>query len=79
MPIYLFASTKDPNMSAFTSDATGANLPAEFAPWQPVNAGSALSTGAGADPVSMEVRERGFYLVTAMDPSAVQSQAANNT
>ena len=78
MQIYLFTSMKDPKVSGFTSDSTGQNLPAEFAPWRPVNGGTALSTGAGADPVSVEVRERGFYLVTAADPSAAQSQTLND-
>lgn len=78
MQIYLFRSEKDPQVSGFTSDETGANLPNEFAPWHPIGGGTALSTGAGADPVSVEVRERGFYLVTATDPSEAQSQAPNN-
>jgi hypothetical protein len=77
MQIYLFISTKDSKVSGFTSDSTGRNLPAEFAPWQPVNSGTALSIGTGADSVSIEVRERGFYLVTSVDANAAQSQPPN--
>ncbi len=73
MQIYLYISEKDPTVSCFTSDPAGANLPTEFAPWRQSNGGNSLSAGAGADPVSVEVRERGYYLVTG-DPTAAGGQ-----
>jgi hypothetical protein len=66
-------------VSAFTIDRAGTNLPTEFASWRPLGGGTALGTGAGADPVSVEVRERGFYLVTATDPSGARSQVRCST
>jgi hypothetical protein len=33
MQVALFRSEKDPDVFAFTTDRTGANLPSDFAPW----------------------------------------------
>jgi hypothetical protein len=70
MAISLFRSTKEPDLFGFTADPTGANLPAEFAPWQKSGvetaaqayAGSSLEGLAASDPVVKAVERDGFYL-----------------
>ena len=57
-------------MFGFTADPTGANLPAEFAPWQKSGeataaqayADSSLDGLAASDPVVKAVERDGFYL-----------------
>jgi hypothetical protein len=70
MAISLFRSTKEPGVFGFTADPTGANLPAEFAPWQRSGSGTAAQAYAGSsldglaasDPVVKAVERDGFYL-----------------
>jgi hypothetical protein len=63
MRIYLFTSITQPNVSAFTSDSTGENLPAAYAPWQPSGNGSAIPLGDSIDVVLGTVQRDGFCLM----------------
>jgi hypothetical protein len=63
MQIFRFASDSY-RISASTSDATGGNLPANYAPWRAVNDGNALVVGAKTDPVAMAVTRNGYFLTT---------------
>ena len=62
MEIYAFASRKNPNMIAFTSDTTGDNLPNKYAPWFKSNGSQAIATGDGTDPVSAIVGRDGYFV-----------------
>lgn len=65
LPMEIFRFTSDSyRVSASTSDATGGNLPANYAPWHPVNNGNALVIGAKTDPVAMAVTRNGYFLTT---------------
>jgi hypothetical protein len=63
MEIYVFISTTRPSVRAFTSDRTGGNVPADFAPWRAANGGRPFV--AGSDPVSKVVQRDGYFLVSA--------------
>jgi hypothetical protein len=65
MQVYIFISEVDPNLRAFTSDETGGNLPAEHAPWRAANGGKSMIFGSDRDPIAIEVRAEGYYLVKA--------------
>jgi hypothetical protein len=58
MDIYRFDSDSTPSVSAFTSDLTGKNLPADYAPWRAVG-GRVELIGSG-DPVARVVAEHGL-------------------
>jgi hypothetical protein len=61
--IFVFFSSKDADVLAFTSDQSGSNLPLDYAPWKPAAEGGAvLASGGGADPVTEAVRRDGFFL-----------------
>ena len=62
MDVYLFLSGSAWNLSAFTFDQSGANLPAEYGPWTPANGGRVMLLGA-ADPISRAVSKDGFFLL----------------
>ena len=70
MAIFFFRSAKEPDVFGFTADPSGANLPAEFGPWQRTGtgiaarsyAGSSLDGLASSDPVIKAVDRNGFYL-----------------
>jgi hypothetical protein len=64
MQIYIFASGSHPNVSGFTSDQTGGNLPAEYVPWRPVNGGKAMLVGSDIDPVATAVERDGYFLLS---------------
>jgi hypothetical protein len=64
MQVYIFISGKVPNMRAFTSDETGGNLPAEYAPWEAANGGRAMHLGSANDPIAIDVRLDGYHLVS---------------
>jgi hypothetical protein len=75
MQLYLFASHGQPSVSAFTADAAGTNLPAQFAPWHAVNAGQPIPLGSRSSPIATAVQREGYYLLAAgrhapCDPSA---------
>jgi hypothetical protein len=69
--INLFRSDLDPEVFGFTRDATGRNLPEQFAPWRKSGRGGSLYLGLGEssdqlsskDPVIRGVQTQGFYLV----------------
>lgn len=65
MQIYLFASRSHSSISAFTSDETAGNLPADYAPWFPVNAGRAIPVGSPSDHIAAAVQKDGFFLLAA--------------
>jgi hypothetical protein len=73
MMINLFQSEVDLEVFGFTRNATGENLPVQFAPWRKVSKGGSLYLGTGefsaqlgsADPVIRAVQSEGFYLVGA--------------
>lgn len=69
MIVHLFMSGIDPDVVGFTTDASGANLPPQFAPWQ--QSGSAMQIGSGeviagvasSDAVIRGVQRDGHHLV----------------
>ena len=63
MQVFIFASESCQSISAFTSDDTGANLPAAYAPWRAVNGGRAMAVGGGTDPVARAVERDGYFLL----------------
>ena len=63
MKVYLFNSDREPSVSAFTSDESGRNLPAHFAPWRPLNGGKGLYLGSASDPIADAIRIDGYHLV----------------
>ena len=62
MDIYRFVSDSTPSVSAFTSDLTGNNLPADYAPWRAVG-GRGVLIGSG-DPVARVVARHGLFLLS---------------
>jgi hypothetical protein len=60
---YGFSSVVDTGVSAFTTDPTGANLPANLAPWRPINGGRAMGLGSPLDPFVMRVNRDGYSLI----------------
>jgi hypothetical protein len=65
MQVYIFISEKDPSLRVFTWDETGANLPAESAPWRAANGGQSLFLASASDPIAREIRAVGYHLVDA--------------
>jgi hypothetical protein len=63
MQVFIFASASHLSVSAFTSDSSGANLPADYAPWRAINGGSAIGIGSAADPVAIAVKKDGYFLL----------------
>jgi hypothetical protein len=59
MNVFVFVSTI--HSSAFTSDETGGNLPAEYAPWSLVRR---MYLASAVDPIAAGVKENGFFLVS---------------
>jgi hypothetical protein len=64
MRAYFFASEVDPALSAFSEDASGANLPAAYAPWRALNGGASLLVGPSSVPILDAIKLQGFYLLT---------------
>jgi hypothetical protein len=64
-PIYFFTSCSVSSVRAFTSDVTGANLPANYAPWEKSRSNVPLP-GDGS-PIAAFVQRDGFFLVTGKD------------
>jgi hypothetical protein len=67
MHIYLFASRPEPSVRAYTSDLTGANLPADYAPWDKLDRPSRTVSIPNYDdggPISTAIDRQGFFLVT---------------
>jgi hypothetical protein len=68
MQIFIFGSTADVDVVAFTKDQSGKNLPSDFAPWQPLG-GSLIQSGdslagvsGGADAVIEGAARDSFFL-----------------
>jgi hypothetical protein len=72
MEVYIFISTTQASVRAFTSDMTGGNLPADLAPWRATNGGRPLA--GGSDPVSQAVQRDGYFLVNAKDKDNTPSE-----
>ena len=64
MQAYFFASEIDPVVSAFSEDASGANLPAAYAPWRGLNGGTSLLVGPTSVKILEAMKRDGFYLLT---------------
>jgi hypothetical protein len=64
MEIYRFESSTHTSVKAFTADATGANLPADYAPWAPSGKGSAVPIGRDTDPIALEIQRHGYFLLS---------------
>jgi hypothetical protein len=62
MRIYLFGSESH-SVRGFTADATGADLPTDYAPWSALDTGTAITAGP-ADRLSAIVRRDGFFLLS---------------
>lgn len=62
---YIFISDSHPAVRAFTSDATGSNLPAVYAPWHALNGGNPVTAGSDRDPITLAIQRDGFFLVSA--------------
>jgi hypothetical protein len=62
MDIYRFVSDSTPSVSAFTSDRTGNNLPADYAPWRAV--GGRIELIGSDDPVARVVANNGLFLLS---------------
>jgi hypothetical protein len=63
MLIYPFVSYRHPSVTAFTSDRTGGNLPADYASWSPVNNGRAIQLASLCEPIAESVRQHGYFLL----------------
>jgi hypothetical protein len=70
MQVYLFISDKASKVRAFTSDETGENLPADYAPWQALNSGRPTTIGSKTDPVSAAIAKDGFFLMSGSSQQA---------
>ena len=63
MKIYLFVSEPQ-SVRAFTADATGANLPSNYAPWSVLDTGADSAARGPVDRVSTMVRRDGYFLLS---------------
>jgi hypothetical protein len=64
MPVYLFLSTKEPSIRAFTADETGVTLPADYAPWERARVGDVIPVTATSGPVLSAIERDGFFLMS---------------
>jgi hypothetical protein len=62
--VYILISESDPRLRAFTSDVTGGNLPAEYAPWRPTNGGKPMHIASPNDPIGVIIKKDGYFLVS---------------
>jgi hypothetical protein len=71
MRVYVFVSTKDREVLAFTADQAAANLPPDYAPWKPATHGGAVLLGDYPDDdahvVLEAIRSDGFFLAVGRD------------
>jgi hypothetical protein len=63
MEIYVFASQSIPALRGFTTDETGGNLPAAYAPWHPTQ-GPSPDISRKSHPVVQAVMRDGFFVIT---------------
>jgi hypothetical protein len=64
MRIYVFVSEKDPDFVAFTSNATGENLPASLGPWSQEVIPEISVADIESDPITEVVRREGYFIAT---------------
>jgi hypothetical protein len=64
MRIYVFVSENDPDLLGFTSDQTGANLPAEHGSWREEVEPGVVVIDIDDDPIAQVVRRYGFCIST---------------
>lgn len=68
MRVFVFISGRDRDVVGFTANQRGANLPPDYAPWNPAAAGGAVLLGDDADHVSDAnivldgIRRDGYFL-----------------
>jgi hypothetical protein len=60
--IYAFVSSEQWTLRALTSDASGANLPAEYGPWRKADFRPILLLVEAKDPVYKVIKRSGFLL-----------------
>jgi len=75
MKIYSFHAAPKFRIRAFTSDVTGQNLPADYAPWFVDNAGAPV--GNQADTVLNAIRRSGYFLISAGSHGGLRSAQAS--
>jgi hypothetical protein len=63
MKTYQFVS-ESLNVTAFTDDSTGTNLPTRYAPWSASDSGVDMPVGGPPDPLPAMVRRYGYFLVS---------------
>lgn len=64
MNLYIFNSTKDPNVLGFTVDQSGSNLPPDIGPWT-ASHGSVMPAGVKGvayEPILAAIKRDGFYI-----------------
>lgn len=76
MHIFVFNSLKDADVIGCSHDATGGNLPVEYAPWEPAGAGGAVLIGGDVGPVAEAIRRDGFFI--AVEEEAIRSAGKSN-
>jgi hypothetical protein len=63
MAVYVFHSTKDASVFAFSTDVSGKTLPDEFAPWERASGGAMpINTAGLSDDVTEAIARHGYYL-----------------
>jgi hypothetical protein len=61
MQAYLYASTIDPDVYAFSVGARDENLPTEYAPWRRLNSGASNLAGPACLHILQELERNGYY------------------
>jgi hypothetical protein len=64
MQVYVFIS-ETVSLRAFTTDQTGGNLPAAYAPWRVSNGGKAITVGDASHLLAVALKAHDYLLVTA--------------
>jgi hypothetical protein len=63
MEIFVFASADFTSVNAYTSDATGANLPASYAPWRRARSMRVLGLRSLSPKVADTIVNDGYFLL----------------
>jgi hypothetical protein len=63
MIMYRFVSSEYETVRAFTRDATGGNLPADYAPWRAMDGEQRMSSDAVSPRVAEIVSKTGYFLL----------------
>ena len=69
MRVYVFNSVSFPDVSAFTVDATGGNLPAEYALWLPASEAVVMLNRVESDPIIVAIKRDGYFVVDDKRPT----------